>query len=101
MGSKIEFGPAIVYIVKEDGSKHKLGNVDTLELINGICTSDIPIKRYDGDYSFDAMIKKDTREMVRLDQRTFEEVSSYENLIKEFRISFLLNIRLVNILWGK
>ena len=51
--------------------------------------------------SFDAMIKKDTREMVRLDQRTFEEVSSYENLIKEFRISFLLNIRLVNILWGK
>ena len=66
MGSKIEFGPGSLYITDEDGNKRPLGDVGTIELISDRYQNDIPIKRYEGDYTFNATVNLTFRGRVKL-----------------------------------
>lgn len=66
MGSKIEFGPGIMYISDEDGNKVPLGKVDNIDFMADIPNSDFPIIRYEGDYTMNITCNLTFRSRVKL-----------------------------------
>ena len=66
MGSKIEFGPGTLYMTDEDGVKRPLGDINTIDFVEDMPKYDIPIKRYDGDYTFNATVNLTFRGKVKL-----------------------------------